>query len=206
MIGGELLQRLLLDESVEKVHLWGRVESPDGQASIHDKLIYKQINFDELEHLKFPDSLDACFCCLGTTMKKAGSKEAFAKVDYDYVLSIASKAKKHHISHFLVISAIDANVKSNFFYNRVKGKMEQALLALNFQHLSIFRPALLNGKRKESRFLEELGIKIMKLIGPLFVGKLKNYKMIKAEKVAIAMIKAAKKPNGTQILESFQMQ
>ena len=206
LVGGKLLQFLISDDSINTIHVWARGGMPEIKIEYQGKINYRQIDFDQLSHISFPLALDACFCCLGTTMKKAGSKEAFAKVDYDYVKQIAMNAKSANVPHFLVISAVDANVQSSFFYSRVKGKMEQTLLDFEFENLSIFRPALLLGKRKEFRFFEELGIKLMKIIGSLFVGKMKNYRMIKAKKVALAMLNAAKNPNGVQIIESAQMQ
>lgn len=206
LVGGKLLQFLLEDDSIANIHVWGRGKMPEIKNDSKGKVKYRQINFDQLQNISFPSGVDACFCCLGTTMKKAGSKEAFAKVDYDYVKQIGVNAKAAHIPHFLVISAVDANVQSGFYYNRVKGKMEQMLLDIEFEHLSIFRPSLLLGKRKEFRFFEELSIKLMKIIGSLFVGKMKNYRMIKAKKVALAMLHSAKNPKGIQIIESAEMQ
>ena len=153
----------------------------------HPKLEVKIRNFDTLEEkdIEFAHEL---YCCLGTTIKKAGSRGAFEKVDFEYPLAIASLAKKRGIPHMLVITAMGANEQSGIYYNRVKGKLEQALIELGLQRLSIIRPSLLVGQRKEFRFGEKLGETVLKLTKPLLVGPLKRIRAIDAAQVAKAMI------------------
>ncbi|MFJ7668629.1 NAD-dependent epimerase/dehydratase family protein [Lysinibacillus sp. NPDC097195] len=153
----------------------------------HPKLEVKIRNFDTLEErdIEFAHEL---YCCLGTTIKKAGSREAFEKVDFEYPLAIASLAKKRGIPHMLVITAMGANEQSSIYYNRVKGKLEQALFELGLQRLSIIRPSLLVGQRQEFRFGEKVGEKLLKLAKPLLVGPLKRVRSIEASQVAKAMI------------------
>lgn len=153
----------------------------------HPKLEVKIRNFDTLEErdIEFAHEL---YCCLGTTIKKAGSREAFEKVDFEYPLAIASLAKKRGIPHMLVITAMGANEQSSIYYNRVKGKLEQALMELGLQRLSIIRPSLLVGQREEFRFGEKLGETVLKLIKPLLIGPLKRVRSIDASQVAKAMI------------------
>lgn len=154
---------------------------------VHQKLEVKIRAFDRLEEcdIEFANEL---YCCLGTTIKKAGSKEAFEKVDFEYPLYIASLAKKRGIPHMLVITAMGANESSPFYYNRVKGKLEHDLIELNLQRLSIIRPSLLVGNRNEFRFGEKAGEVVLKVARPLLVGPLKRSRAIEASQVAKAMI------------------
>ena len=153
----------------------------------HPKLEVKIRNFDTLEEkdIEFAHEL---YCCLGTTIKKAGAREAFEKVDFEYPLAIASLAKKQGIPHMLVITAMGANEQSRFYYNRVKGKLENALIELGLQRLSIIRPSLLVGPREEFRLGEKVGEKLLKLANPLLIGALKRSRAIEASQVAKAMI------------------
>lgn len=154
---------------------------------VHPKLEVKIREFDRLEEsdIEFANEL---YCCLGTTIKKAGSKEAFEKVDFEYPLYIASLAKKRGVPHMLVITAMGANENSAFYYNRVKGKLEHDLIELNLQRLSIIRPSLLVGNRDEFRFGEKTGEVVLKIAKPFLVGPLKRSRAIEASQVAKAMI------------------
>ncbi|MFJ7982859.1 NAD(P)H-binding protein [Lysinibacillus xylanilyticus] len=156
-------------------------------AYTHPKLEVKIRNFDTLEEkdIEFAHEL---YCCLGTTIKKAGSREEFEKIDFEYPLTIASLAKKRGIPHMLVITAMGANESSPFYYNRVKGKLEHDLMELGLQRLSIIRPSLLVGEREEFRLGEKAGEKVLKLVKPLLVGPLKRSRAIEASQVAKAMI------------------
>ena len=152
----------------------------------HAKLDVKIQEFDKLEE-KDLEIADDLFCCLGTTMKKAKTKENFEKVDLEYPLRIASLAKKRGIPNFHVISAAGSNKKSPFFYSRVKGRMEQGLIDLKLPHLSIFRPTLLTGERSEFRLGERLGEGVFQLLNPLLVGPFKGMRAIEGKQLAFAM-------------------
>lgn len=156
----------------------------------HEKLVQKMISFDDLVEgdLEYADEV---FCCLGTTRKKAGSREQFEKVDFEYPLRVAAIAKNKGIEHFLVISAMGASEHSAAYYSRVKGKVEGALIKMGFPRLSIIRPSLLTGERKEFRLGERFGAAIMKVTNPLLIGGLKKYRSIEASQVAMAMIAIA---------------
>lgn len=150
---------------------------------------------------------DDVFCCLGTTIKKAGSKEAFKKVDLEYPLSVASMALQNGAEKFLIVTAMGADEKSSIFYNRVKGEVEMGLENLKYDSLHIFRPSLLLGNRKESRFGEKAGEVVMTVFKPLLLGTLKKYRAIDSEKVANAMLTFAKKSEkGVFIHDSGEMQ
>src|SRR5690606_26648384 len=100
--------------------------------------------------------LDIAFCCLGTTIKQAGSQEAFRAVDHDLVVAVAQRARALGARHFLVVSALGADPRSSVFYNRVKGEMEESLRAMDWPQLTIARPSLLLGERNETRLVEQL--------------------------------------------------
>jgi uncharacterized protein YbjT (DUF2867 family) len=128
---------------------------------------------------------DDIFCCLGTTMAKAGSKEKFFEVDYSYPVRLAEMTKKHGAKQFLLVSAMGANKKSAIYYNSVKGQVEESLLQIGFESLHILRPSLLLGDREETRFGEDVGKIMFKSFGFLIPGK---YKGIDASRVAEAML------------------
>lgn len=153
----------------------------------HPKLNVKIRDFDHLAEsdLEFAHEV---FCCLGTTIKKAGSKEEFEKVDVEYPLRVAALAKNRRIPHFIVISAMGANEKSLAYYSRVKGKLEKELEELEFERLSIVRPSLLVGDRKEFRLGEKTGEVALKLANPLLMGGMKKFRSIEASQVALAMM------------------
>ena len=183
LTGASLVKQLCENEAYISVTVLAR-KKPDFE---HPKLEVKIRSFDNLEEndIGFAQEL---YCCLGTTIKKAGTKEAFEKVDFEYPLYIASLAKKRGIPHMLVITAMGANESSPFYYNRVKGKLEHALIELNLQQLSIIRPSLLVGDRKEFRFGEKVGEYLLKMMKPVLVGPLKRTRAIHASQVAKAMI------------------
>lgn len=152
----------------------------------HPKLVVRVRAFDQLaeQDMEFAHEV---FCCLGTTMKKAGSKEQFKKVDFDYPLTIAALAKNKGVAHFIVISAMGANEKALAYYSRVKGQLETELTKMDFPQLSIVRPSLIVGDRKEFRLGEAVGEKVLKLLKPILIGPLKKIQAIPAEQIALAM-------------------
>jgi uncharacterized protein YbjT (DUF2867 family) len=157
----------------------------------HRKLEVKIIDFDTMEE-KDLDIADDLFCCLGTTMKKAKTKENFERVDLHYPIQIASLAKKKGIEHYLVISATGSSKKSPFFYSRIKGELEQQLIDLNLPKLSIFQPTLLTGNRGDFRLGERLAEGIFQLLNPLLIGPLKRFRSIEGKQLANAMYHFAK--------------
>lgn len=152
----------------------------------HPKLIVKVREFDQIADADIEFAHEV-FCCLGTTIKKAGSREQFEKVDVEYPLTIAALTKNRGIGHFIVISAMGASEKSFAYYNRVKAKLEAELIAMDFPQLSIVRPSLLIGDRGEFRIGEKVGEKALQFFNPLLIGSAKKYRSISAEQVALAM-------------------
>ncbi|MFS0553535.1 NAD(P)H-binding protein [Brevibacillus sp. 179-C9.3 HS] len=183
LVGSELLRLLLEDEAYGQIIAVVRSEL----SIVHPRLQTVVMDFHQLGDCRvFLEGADV-FCCLGTTMKKAGSREAFRKVDYQYPLEIARLAKEEGASQFLIITAIGANSRSVFFYNRVKGELEEALHELKLSCLHIFRPSLLLGPRQENRRSEELGAKLSQSLSFLWIGPLRAYQPVTAADVAGAM-------------------
>lgn len=172
----------------------------------HPKLTVKLRSLDELEQADI-EYADEIFCCLGTTQKKAGTRAAFEKVDVEYPLQIASLAKKCGIQHYIVITAMGANEQSPFYYNRVKGKLEKELIALDLPQLSIVRPSLLVGERQEFRLGEKMGEFVLKALNPLMIGSMRKYRFIPAAQLALAMkvIALAGKIKAVNVYESVQL-
>lgn len=187
LVGGHLLSLLLKSERYSQVISIGRHELP----LIHPKLDQKVVNFDKLKSHAADLAVDDVFCCLGTTIKKAGSKESFYKVDHTYVVQLAQLAAQQGASQFLVISAMGADAGSMIFYNKVKGEMERDVRQQPYSSVHIFRPSLLLGDREEQRTGEEFASKVMKPLSNLMIGPLEKYKPIEAETVARAMLAAA---------------
>lgn len=164
LVGGSLLDLLLNDDRYSKV-----ISLQRSQATlIHPKLVTVETDFTDLEEIMLPIVTDV-FCCLGTTIKNAGSKEQFRKVDYSFPLALAQRAAKANATHFLVITAMGANASSNFFYNKVKGELEEQLAAIkDIPTISVLRPSLLLGKRAEKRIGESVGIALIEGVNKVF--------------------------------------
>lgn len=198
LIGSELLKILEKDQSFTKITALVRKKT----ASVGTKVIEVEVDFGSLPADLF-EKQDVVFCCLGTTIKKAGSKEAFRKVDYEYPLLTAKIAKEKGVEQFAIVTAMGANPQSKIFYNNVKGDIENALKNINFESLGIFRPSMLLGDRAEVRTGERIGQAVMKLLSWAIP---KNYKAIQAQSVAIAMMNFAKKnQKGNFIIENGEM-
>ena len=177
----------------------------------HEKLIWIEAELDALQNLEPVSGLvdgDA-FCCLGTTIKTAGSEEAFRRVDYDYVLNAARFAKTNGVSQFSMVTALGANSESGMLYSRTKGEIEAAIIAEGFPTLNIFRPSLLRGKRAEFRFKEEIANGLSFLMTPLFHLGLQKYKPVEISTLARALYVSAHqdiKTTSPRILESDEIQ
>ena len=196
LTGGYLLNLLL--ESPEYSTIIAYVRKSSGLT--HPKL--KEIVVD-WETLQEPVAAEDIFCCLGTTIKKAGSQEAFRRVDYNYPLQLAQLQYRGGSQQFLLVSAMGADAKSSIFYSRVKGELENALQSIGYKSLHIFRPSFIAGPRKESRTGEKIGLAIFSILSPLFIGPLKKYAPIQAEHIARAMLRTAQKnEQGTKLYDS----
>jgi uncharacterized protein YbjT (DUF2867 family) len=189
LVGGHLLQRLFTDPRYKRVITVSRkalgIEHPKLRPLITD------FNAIEAAVADLGETVDDAFCALGTTMRTAGSRAAFRRVDFGYVVAFARAARAAGAQRFILGSAIGASARSRIFYMRVKGETEEAVAALGYPALHIFRPGLLLGQRAESRPLETLGMALMPLLNPLMLGPAKAYRGIPADTVAAAMITAA---------------
>lgn len=187
LVGSHLLVQLLEDPKYKVVRSVSRRLS----GVKHPKLEEVIIPLDELEKAKDKIVADQVFCCLGTTIGKAGSKVAFEKVDYEFPVKLAEISKSNNTSHFLIVTAMGANKNSMFFYNRVKGKVEETIGQIGFDHFTIIRPSLILGDRKEKRRMEGVGKAVMKALGFLMIGPLKNLRAVHAQDIARSMHNAA---------------
>lgn len=165
----------------------------------------RTVDFDHLSAAGLAGT-DDVFCALGTTIKKAGSQEAFRKVDHDYIVKLARAAADAGAKRFLLVSSVGADPTSRNFYLRVKGETEQAVSALPFTALHIFRPGLLLGPRAEKRTGERIAQALMPAISPFLLGGLRKYRGIAADTVARAMVRAAASPEaGVRVYEYDQI-
>ena len=202
LIGSSCLDQLLADNYYDSVEIWVRKAS----GIVHPKLKENIVDFEKINNSGETDA-QHLFCCLGTTIKKAKTKEAFRKVDYDYVVDFAKLAEKLKVEKFLVISSIGANANSNNFYLKTKGEMEEAVKQCQIPSIFILQPSMLFGKRKEFRFGELIGKLMMHLFKYLLFGKMKKYRGIEASTVAKAMICLAKEEKqGIFVLKSDGIQ
>lgn len=183
LVGGELLS--LLSQIGEVKNIKAVTRRPLGKVPARTENIV--MNLDQMEAQAEALRSEIFVCCLGTTIKTAGSQEAFRKVDYEYVMSFARVAEKVGAKKFLVVSAMGADANSRIFYNKTKGEMERDLKALNIPQIEIFQPSLILGDRKEHRAGEALGQKLSPFVNPLLVGPLKKYRAIEATTIAKAM-------------------
>ncbi|MBX3506636.1 MAG: NAD(P)H-binding protein [Parvibaculum sp.] len=188
LIGGHLVTLLLADPAYEKVVVVAR-RPLDGIAS--PKLQTVLADFNALDATLAGVAAEDAFCALGTTIKVAGSQDAFRKVDHDYIVSFARAAKAAGAVRFLLVSAMGADANSAIFYSRVKGETERDVRSLGFDATHIFRPGLLLGERKEKRIGEEIGAALTPFLNPLMLGSLRAYRSIRGETVARAMKGAA---------------
>ncbi|GAB4332500.1 MAG: oxidoreductase [Flammeovirgaceae bacterium] len=200
LVGGELLKILLEDQKYSRVYVLARKSI----SYHHPKLREMIIDFNQLEKVEFNEQIDDAYCCLGTTMKKAGSREAFYKVDFQYVVSFSEMALSQGASKFFLVSAVGANPNSIIYYNRIKGEVEMAVSQLKYHAIHIFRPSLLLGNRKEERWGEDIGKWLDKTFSFLIPER---YKAIHACQVADAMLRMAEEndAHGVFIHESEQM-
>ena len=145
------------------------------------------INFDDfLENGSLP-FCDHIYICLGTTIKKAGSQSEFKKVDFDYCVSFAKKAREAGATKISLVSSVGANPFAKNFYLKTKGEVEEEIKKIDFQYINIFRPSLLLGRREENRFLEKIGQNLSSFINPFLIGSLRKYRSIKSSNVAYCL-------------------
>jgi uncharacterized protein YbjT (DUF2867 family) len=200
LVGGECLKLLATAAAFLRVVVLTRKPL---QALSSPRIESHQINFDDPASFRTYLNVDTVICALGTTIKKAGSQDAFRKVDYEYPLMFAKLALEAGARHFLLVSSAGANPQSRVFYSRVKGEIEAAVSNLGYPALSIFRPSLLLGHRTEFRLGELIG---QKIVGPLGFLMSRSVRPIHASQVAAAIVKAAHSDtSGVRLLSNADM-
>jgi uncharacterized protein YbjT (DUF2867 family) len=194
LVGRECLRLLAADKEVAEVRALVRRPLPADAAG--PRVRECRAEFERLD--EHPDwfAVDKVFCALGTTIKQAGSQQAFRRVDCEYPFAIAKAARARGASHLLLVSALGASARSTVFYNRVKGELEEAIVALGYPSVTIARPSILLGERAERRPGEELA----KTIGWLVPSR---WRPVRGAQVAAALVRAAHAgAPGVQILEN----
>lgn len=188
LVGNLCLEMLLEDPNVGTVVAVGR-RAPN---RVHAKLRFQGTErFEDLASAMQRDRPDAVLCALGTTIKKAGSQDAFREVDGVYPLRLAEAARAAGVGVFGIVTAVGASAQSRVFYNRVKGELEQALAALQLPTVHVLHPSLLLGQRAESRPAEKLGMLFAGLWRLVCIGPWRKYRPIRAECVARALARSA---------------
>lgn len=197
LVGRHLVDLLLDDERFKTVTIL--VRRPSGRN--HSRLTEHVVDFDDEESWAHLLTGDVLFSAMGTTRKAAGSQDAQYRVDVAYQLEVAYAAAGFGTKRYVLVSAAGADDHSRFFYPRIKGELEKAVLSLGFDHVTILRPSILEGQRSDSRFMEQLGAKLVRFFGH-FSRRARRYRPIHANIVAQAMIRAALYPtNEHRIVE-----
>lgn len=223
LVGTQLLHQLFKQEQYDRVISVGRREL----AIKHAKLVQVQVDFNQISKVNLDDKLREkdigglnhslltalnadevtihAYCSLGTTIKKAGSKENFLKIDHDFVIAFARWVQQLGASKFLYVSSIGADAQSSMYYSQVKGKVEEDLKRIPFEYLGLFQPSILLGNRRENRIGEDVGKVVMRAV--TFLGLFKKYKPIYDSQVAKAMLFcAASDKKGIETISSTEMQ
>ncbi len=187
-VGGYLLEALLATPDIGRIFAISR--RPLGRE--HPRIANRIVQFDKLQSQLQGITCQVALCCLGTTLRQAGSQEQFRKVDFDYVLAFAAAAKAAQAQRFIVVSSAGANPQSRNFYLRTKGEMEAALATVGFPALDILQPSMLLGWRRHPRPLELVASAAMPLLNPFLFGTREQYRGIPARTVAAAMVAATR--------------
>ncbi len=187
LVGRSLVEQLLQSPYYAEVRTLGRRRLD----RTHPKLQQEIIDFEQLESFRHLFSADDVFSCLGTTRAQAGSKEAFYRVDFTYAYQLARLSAEQGAHQYLLVSSVGADVDSPFYYSQVKGQLEEAVRALPFWAIHLFRPSVLDGKRKAFRLGEVLAARVIRGADFLSGGRLAAVRPMEAETVALAMVRAA---------------
>ncbi len=192
LVGGYCLSRLLDTPDYARVVLLNRRELP---LAPHPRLEQKVVNFESFTPADF-SACDDVFCALGTTIRKAGSQEAFRRVDLEYPLAAARCARAAGAGQFVLCSSVGADARARNFYLRTKGELEEGITKLGFSAVHFLRPSLLLGQRGEIRPGERLMTRLAPLFSPALIGGLRRYRAIAASTVGAAMVAAARQTKG----------
>jgi len=202
LVGGHCL-RFLLDEDAYGL-VTALVRKP--LAITNPRLHQVEIDFSRLEEYASMIQADDVYCCLGTTIRRAGSREAFKRVDVDYPVDIAQIACRNGARQFLLVSSIGARPEARVFYLRMKGMVEEEVASCGFRSVQIFRPSMLLGDRDEDRPGERIGAALMTSLSFAMVGRWRPYRPIEAATVARAMVRVGRKGIvGRHVFESDEI-
>jgi len=190
LVGGNVIK--VLSNKKQRAIALTRRSIPNLPPNITEMII----DFDAFEKNGSLPSCNNVFICLGTTIKTAGSKENFRKVDIDYCLSIARKAKESGAETLSLISSIGANSSSKNFYLKTKGELEESIQRIGFSTVNIFRPSFLVGERSEKRLAEKIAINLAKIMDFFLIGTASKYRSVKAESLAKTMVLKADNKSG----------
>jgi len=201
LIGSHLLDLIVNDNNYSKIKLFVRSEP----VNTSPKIEIIKTDFNNLINHKDSIVGDVCFFCIGTTRKNTPDKNEYLNIEYNLPIEIAKIAKSNSVNYFVYVSSIAANTNASGLYLKNKGRVEEELKKLNFLKLSIMRPSILLGTRKEKRVGEKIGIFAMKTLSPLFLGKMKKYKPVKAKNVAKTMLNVIQNDYQKTIFESDEI-
>lgn len=190
LVGSTLLDQLIADQEYEKIIALVRKKFKVD----HPKVEQQIVDFDNPESYKDHIKGDVLFSSFGTTLKKAGSKKNQFKIDFTYQYEVAKAASENGIKKYVLVSSAGADPKSNIFYSKIKGELDQEVSNLSFDHITILRPSMLDGDRKEKRSGERIGLKMMNALLP-YLPFFKKYRPIRDSIVARAMLNAVGSKN-----------
>jgi uncharacterized protein YbjT (DUF2867 family) len=184
LVGSHLLNQLINDTRFDKIRVFTRKSTGKKDEKLEEYII----DFDDMKEWAHRLSGDVLFSALGTTLKKAGSKDAQFKIDFSYQYNIADHASQNGVGTYVLVSSAGADPGSKVFYSRMKGELEEAINKLNFTSIRIIQPGILDGERDESRPMEKFAIQVARAL--VYVPGIKRFRPIHAETVAKAMINA----------------
>ena len=200
--GSEVLKLLLEDSRYTTIKLFSRSSIKNRHPKIEEHLV----DMFELEKHKADFTADEVYCCIGTTKAKTPDKDTYHKIDYGIPVSAAALAKENGINTFIVVSAIGADVKSNIFYSRTKGEMQEAVIRAGIPKTYIMQPSLILAERNDMRIVERTASVLMWLINPLLFGNAARYRSITAKNIAKAMIWLCNNTYPDIIIQSHNIQ
>ena len=202
LVGEHLVRELAMHDNYETVKTFGRREVGLKYPKVEEIIV----DFDRLEEYDGEIKGEDLFICLGTTIKKAGSQEAFRRVDFEYIYRAAQIAAENKVNQILLISSAGADVNSSNFYSRTKGQTEEAVKKLDFWATRIFQPSLLLGDRDENRTAESFAQSVGKFFNKFTTDLFDLYQPVEAENVARAMVLAAQGTvGGLHIYQSHEI-
>lgn len=203
-IGRQVMPLLVASPRFDKVIvLHHRATSYSGLAKVDERVV----DFANIPQPTPGDDIEAVFCCVGTTQKKAGSSEAFQKVDRDIPIALARWASANNATTFVGVSSVDARATARSVYLKTKGEMEGGVAGAGLRSTYLLRPSLLAGGRDEYRWAEHVGNRVLAVIGPVMAGPLRKYRAVHTKTVARAMLACAEQAApGVHIIESDAIQ